>query len=112
MTDNEKKFYTFWKNNIKGKTQLQMSLITESFSYLYGVQYNGGTCGSCIRNVGIDLKKIYERLEGEITIENDVNETLSNMKIPTNDEHNKLMETLVKNENKKNEKNKRKSRYE
>jgi hypothetical protein len=32
---------------------------------LYGIQYIGGTCGRCIRDLGIELKNKYLQLEVE-----------------------------------------------
>lgn len=62
MTHNERIFFDYWYENIKGKVHIPTRLLTESYFYYYGRPYMGATCGRCLSGVGQELKDIFNRL--------------------------------------------------
>lgn len=66
MTNNEKFFYQFWDEKLRGKISAPTQYVLEAYKILYGKDYTEGTCNQCLSATAQQMKNRYFDLKKEI----------------------------------------------
>lgn len=66
MTNNEKFFYQYWFEKLKGKTSAPTDYVLEAYKILYGKTYGESYCPSCLSGIAQEMKDKFYMIQKEI----------------------------------------------